>query len=134
MVSYKEKISFEERCTESRRIIEKFPGRIPVIVERSSRDNAVPRLDKEKFLVPCDLTTAQFVYIIRKRLSLPSEMALFLFINGVLPTTGTLLKELYSIYKDRDGFLYAQYSGENTFGDYVAGGGGVSGSGSGAIL
>ena len=124
---YKDRISFHERFAESKRIAEKFPGRIPVIVERSPRDNLVPNLDKEKFLVPGDLTTAQFIYIIRKRLTLPSEMALFLFVNGVLPTTSTLVKELYGMYKDHDGFLYAQYSGENTFG--YALGGGVSGSG-----
>ena len=42
--------------------------------------------------------------------------------NGILPTTSTLMRELYGMYKDHDGFLYAQYSGENTFGDYAAGG------------
>lgn len=145
---YKDRISFHERLSESRRISEKFPGRIPVIVERSPRDNLVPNLDKEKFLVPGDLTTAQFIYIIRKRLTLPSETALFLFVNGVLPTTATLVRELYGMYKDHDGFLYAQYSGENTFG-YALGAEGVgaedviltgsedvilSGSGSGVIL
>ncbi len=116
MVLYKDRISFQERSSESKRITEKFPGRIPVIVERSPRDKLVPNLDKEKFLVPGDLTTAQFIYIIRKRLTLPSETALFLFVNGVLPTTATLIRELYGMYKDHDGFLYAQYSGENTFG------------------
>lgn len=124
---YKDRISFHERSAESRRISDKFPGRIPVIVERSPRDKLVPNLDKEKFLVPGDLTTAQFIYIIRKRLTLPSETALFLFVNGVLPTTATLIRELYGMYKDHDGFLYAQYSGENTFGGYYVGGTGLSG-------
>lgn len=130
MVLFKERISFHERVLESKRITEKFPGRVPVIVERSPRDKLMPELDKEKFLVPCDLSVAQFIYIIRKRLTLRSEVALFLFVNGVLPTTSTLMRELYSMYKDPDGFLYAQYSGENTFGDYTGG----EGSGSGVIL
>ena len=30
---------------------------------------------------------AQFMYIIRRRINLPSEKAMFLFVNKVLPTT-----------------------------------------------
>lgn len=117
MIPYKQRVPFETRLAEASRITEKFPGRVPVIVERSpSADKKVPILDKEKFLVPRDLTVSQFIYVIRKRLALPSEMAMFLFVNGTLPTTNMLLSELYSINKDRDGFMYAQYSGENTFG------------------
>jgi GABA(A) receptor-associated protein len=116
MSSYTNSSVIEERLIESNRIKQKFPGRIPVIVERCKNNKLIPDIDKNKFLVPGDLNVAQFIYIIRKRLSLPSEVALFFFIKGILPTTGTLMKELYSIYKDSDGFLYAQYSGENTFG------------------
>ena len=32
-------------------------------------------------------TVAQFMYIVRRRISLPSEKAMFLFVNKVLPTT-----------------------------------------------
>ena len=117
MIPYKQRVLFEDRLIESMRITNKFPGRIPVIVERSrSCHSKIPILDKEKFLVPQDLSIAQFIYIIRKRLTLPSEMAMFLFVGNTLPTTSTLLRELYAIHKDNDGFLYAQYSGENTLG------------------
>ena len=40
----------------------------------------------------------------------------FLFVSGSLPTTGTLLRELYANFCDADGFLYALYAAENTFG------------------
>ncbi len=117
MIPYKQRITFEHRITESTRITDKFPGRIPIIVERSkTSDNRIPILDKEKFLVPQDLSVSQFIYIIRRRLELPSEMAMFLFVGSTLPTTSTLMRELYAIHRDQDGFLYAQYSGENTFG------------------
>ena len=33
------------------------------------------------------LIVAQFMYIVRRRISLPSEKAMFLFVNKVLPTT-----------------------------------------------
>ena len=108
---------FNLRVEESRRIREKFPGRCPVIVEKSKRsNNDIPKVDKNKFLVPMDLTLGQFIYVIRKRLVLPPEKALFIFINNTLPGTGALMRELYTQYADLDGFLYVQYGGENTFG------------------
>jgi GABA(A) receptor-associated protein len=105
----------EKRSAEAKRIREKFPGRIPVIVERAAKSDC-PEIDKSKFLVPSDLTVGQFVFVVRKRLLLPPEKALFVFVGSVLPPTGALLKEVYAQYADRDGFLYVHYSGESTFG------------------
>ena len=38
---------------------------------------------------------AQFMYIIRKRIQLPPEKAMFLFVNKVLPTTRFVSSELH---------------------------------------
>jgi len=114
---FKQRFAFDDRRSEAERIREKFPDRIPVIVERSrSTATIIPHIDKEKFLVPGDLTVAQFIFIIRRRLHLDSEIALFVYIGNTLPTTGTLLRELYRNHADSDGFLYLTYCGENTFG------------------
>lgn len=43
----------------------RFPNKIPVIVERYSKERNLPRLDKTKFLVPQDLQMAKFVAVIR---------------------------------------------------------------------
>lgn len=115
-MSFKTAHSFEDRLVESSKIREKFPGRIPIIVERASRATNVPPLDRVKFLVPGDLNIGQFIFVIRKRILLSSDQAMFLFVGHSLPTTGALLSELYASHKDADGFLYAQYSGESTFG------------------
>jgi GABA(A) receptor-associated protein len=115
-VPFRKRFSFEDRCIESVKIKDKFPGRLPIIVERSDRSVNIQKLDKEKFLVPSDLNLSQFIFVVRRRLELPSETALFLFVGGILPTTGMLIRELYALHKDPDGFLYVQYSGENTFG------------------
>ena len=40
-----------------------------------------------RYLVPADLTVGQFVYVIRKRIKLPPEKAIFVFINNYLPPT-----------------------------------------------
>ncbi len=105
------------RESESRRILEKYPDRIPVICEKSDADRAdVPLIDKIKYLVPSDLTVGQFVYVIRKRLKLPPEQAIYLFVNGNIPATSALMSAVYQEHSDADGFLYMTYSGENVFG------------------
>jgi GABA(A) receptor-associated protein len=116
-ITFKEKLTFEQRLNESINIRNRFYGRIPVIVEaalNASRD--LPIIDKSKFLVPGDLTLGQFIFIIRRRLVLPSEKALFVFVNNNLPLTSDLMREIYGNYRDNDGFLYLNYTSENTFG------------------
>lgn len=58
----------------------------------------------------------QFVYIIRKRLALPAECALFVFVNNAIPTSSALMSEVAAQWRDADGFLYITYTGESTFG------------------
>ena len=72
----------------------------------------------KKIAVPNDITTGQFTYIIRKRIELEHEKAIFLFAGDdyTIPPSSSLISEIYNNYKDEDGFLYFTYSGENTFG------------------
>ena len=42
-----------------------------------------------RYLVPADLTVGQFVYVIRKRIKVSPEKAIFMFVKNVLPPTGT---------------------------------------------
>lgn len=106
----------EKRQAEASRILQKFNDRIPVICEKVEKSD-IAEIDKRKYLVPSDLTVGQFVYVIRKRIKLPSEKAIFIFVNDILPPTAALLSTVYEEHKDEDGFLYVLYSGENTFGD-----------------
>jgi len=73
-----------------------------------------------RYLVPCDLTVGQFVYVIRKRIKLSPDKAIFIFIDNVLPPTAALMSSIYDENKDEDGFLYVTYSGETTFGAAAA--------------
>ena len=93
----------------------KYPDRVPVICERADRSD-VPDIDKKKYLVPADLTVGQFIYVIRKRIKLPPEKAIFIFVDTVIPPTASRMSAVYEGQKDEDGFLYVTYSGENTFG------------------
>jgi len=116
-MGFKENRSFIDRLHETTRILEKYPDRIPLICEKGKDvSSKFLEIDKNKYLVPNDLTVGHFVYVIRKRLQLPPEKAIFLFIRGIMPSSSSLLYHLYDIYKDEDGFLYVNYTFENTFG------------------
>ena len=114
--AFRTEYTHSQRLDESRRIRIKYPDRIPIIVERDHRSTNIPDIDKKKYLVPSDLTCGQFNYVIRKRLKLRPESAMFLFIQNSLPPTASLISSIYSQHQSSDGFLYVTYSGENTFG------------------
>lgn len=44
--------------------------------------------DECRYLVPADLTVGQFVYVVRKRIKLSAEKAIFIFVKNILPPTG----------------------------------------------
>lgn len=112
---FKSKHSFENRCKDSKDLITKYPERVPVIVQKQETSD-VEDIDKNKYLVPCNLTVGQFVYVIRKRMKMPPEKAIFIFVNNEIPMQSTLISSVYQESKDNDGFLYIKYAGENTFG------------------
>ncbi|KAF8030127.1 hypothetical protein BT93_E2533 [Corymbia citriodora subsp. variegata] len=113
--AFKFQRSLEMRRAEAARIREKYPDRIPVIVERADRSN-ITDIDKRKYLVPADITAGQLVYVVRKRIKISPEKALFIFVKNTLPPTASLMSAIYEEFKDEDGFLYLTYSGENSFG------------------
>ncbi|CAI9755108.1 unnamed protein product [Fraxinus pennsylvanica] len=85
--SFKIQNPLEKRKAESTRIREKYPDRIPVVVEKAGRSD-VPDIDKKKYLVPADLCIGQFVYVVRKRIKLSAEKAIFVFVDNILPPSG----------------------------------------------
>lgn len=108
-----EKLSPEE----FHRISRNFPDRIPVFVLRAKGCSPdVPRLPKKKFIVPRSLTIGQFIYIIRRQMSVSSDTAIFMFVGNTLPTTGTVMSELYQQHKGDDGALRVMYTSESVFG------------------
>jgi len=103
---------------EALRVRSKYPGRIPIIVNRSKNAGVdVPDIDKHKFLVPSELNMGQFQYVIRKRLALTADKALFIFVNGDIAPSSSLVSTIYDQYRDEETqFLYVTYAMENTFG------------------
>ena len=113
-----DKYSFIERHQEAIKIMARYTDRLPIICEKNQRDIGTPDIDKHKYLVPHNITVGQFMHVIRKRIRLPSGVALFLFIgdNKTILPTHTLLAHAYQKFKNNDGFLYIMYSRENVFG------------------
>ena len=71
--------NFEDRVQQSGKIRTQYPDRIPIICEKST-SSKLPDIDKNKYLVPADLTAYKFSYIIRKRIKMPEKDALYFFV------------------------------------------------------
>ena len=107
----------ELRKSECSRIRAKYPDRCPVICEVTRKDRNRLKLDKNKYLVPRDITVGQFAYIIRRRLKLTPEQAMFIYLeNNTFPSTSQLIGTIAHESKNEDGFLYITIGLENTFG------------------
>jgi len=113
---YKEERSFEKRKAFAETALQRNPGRIPVIVEKAPKAN-IPDLDKKKYLIPRDMTVGQFYFVIRSRLTMKSEDALFFFVNNVIPSTSANMGSLYDHHCDEDGFFYITYADESVYGN-----------------
>ena len=113
--SFKNKYTFEKRYQESKKVLDKYSERIPIIVEKLN-DSELPDIDKCKYLVPKEMSISQFMFVIRKRIKLLPSQTLFFTINGKMISSSQLLLEIYDNEKDKDGFLYITYTNENTFG------------------
>jgi len=112
---YKEDNSFEKRKAEGEKIRRKYPDRVPVIVEKAPKAR-ISDIDKKKYLVPSDLTVGQFYFLIRKRIHLRPEEALFFFINNAIPPTSATMGSLYQEHHEEDFFLYIAFSDESVYG------------------
>jgi GABA(A) receptor-associated protein len=107
----------EKRKKEADKILEKYPHRIPCIVERAeSSKNSIALIDKTKYLVPDDMTFGQFIFTVRKRLKLEKEQAIFLYVNNLLPPTTMTMSQVYEEHKDESNFLMITYAAESSYG------------------
>ena len=114
MLPFRQRLTEDQRRREFSRVADKLNKFVPIIMERGNRET--PHIDKEKYLVPVDLTMGQLSFVVRKRLQLKGSDALFLLVNKTLCTGTRLTGDVYDTHRDPDGFLYVTYTLENTFG------------------
>lgn len=106
--------TLEERKNDSLGVRSRHPDRIPIIL--SPGNTKVPEIARNKYLVPLDMTMGQLAFIVRRKIEMTSEKALFLFVNNKLLPISALMQHVYQTEKNEDGFLYIFYSSEDTFG------------------
>ena len=89
----------------SENILSLYPDRIPVIIHKNKSCNNVPDIDKNKFLVPNELKLGELHHIIRKRIKINPQIAIFLFVNNEkIYSVNELIKNIYDEHKNKDGF------------------------------
>lgn len=113
--NFKLDVKLEDRIKQSSDIMVKYPDRVPVYVSKR-KNSKYEDIDKHKYLVPKDITISQFICIIRRRLKLESHQGIFVFVNNILPPSSELMSTIYDENKDKDGFLYIEFSHESVFG------------------
>ena len=95
---------------------QKYPDRVPILVNKAERCKSLPDIRKKKFLVPRDLTIGQFCFVLRRHIHITDKQALFMTVNGRIPHMNALISDLYERQRSDDEFLHISYMGENTFG------------------
>lgn len=106
----------DERQTQAFRLVKRFPERLPVIVDRANRN--APKLDRNKYIINAHDTLSQVIYLLRKRLKLNPQQAVFFFSDDNLLSGNMTISQIrhLSSLKHGDGFTYLFYSLEDTFG------------------
>jgi len=115
LAPFRERLTLAERRAECERVRRRHPRHVAVILEPGARD--APPIDKQKFLVPEELTLAHLAFAARRRLELRPEQALFLHAEGgALLDAAAPVRALRERRTAEDGFVYVTYSLENAFG------------------
>lgn len=105
-------------------MIRKYEDRLPVWIEKnkSCKRKDIKNVVKHKYLTPKTLRCAELMAVVRRRIDISPQVALFLFVsagkNGgmiLLPSSWTV-EEAWTHYKSPDNFLRVKYDAENTFG------------------
>ncbi len=114
--NFKAQHSYDTRIEEAKRILDKHPGKFPIIVEKADNSN-VAEIDKHKWLVKGELTIGQFLLTIRRRIKINESESIFIYVNNsYLPGNNETISQVYEKYKDTDNFLYMTYSKEVAYG------------------
>jgi GABA(A) receptor-associated protein len=109
--------SVNERLKYSRKIINKYPDCVPVIIRKNPKDKNLVQIEKEKYLIPKNLTMSEIIFIIRKHIKVTPQQAIYIFVgSGTLVPTCNVISDVYDLYKASDEILYITYTSENTFG------------------
>ena len=111
-------LSFERRVRQTDMMCTRYPDKVPVMLGEHRDAGNQPSLKKKKFMIPRNVTCAQFIVMIRERIQLqPTQTLFFMTVPKHHLICGTTtIGELYDKEKNDDGFLYVVYALEHSFG------------------
>ena len=113
---YKRKKDKEARKIIANNLLNKYPDKIPVILEKDPTSR-LTQINKTRFLVDKKSTVNQFILEIKQTIKVGEEEAIFLSVSKKYSLSGSkLFEDLYKSHKDEDGFLYIMYTSELMFG------------------
>ena len=115
---FRQKNTLEQRIEQYEKIKNNYADKIPIILERGN-NCTINKIIKTKYILSYSVTMAEFMKIIRGKLELDPERALFFLADGKYSLSANEdLGNVYEKYKDsQDGFLYMTYSEEIVYGN-----------------
>ena len=113
-ISHKDK-PVEQRLRECTEVLAKYPDRICIYIDKRENCKTLPTLSKNKYLIPKSITAAQFMFVVRSKLDIPKDSALFFYINNRI-LSGNVEMDTFKKDIGPDGYLYVKYTGEACFG------------------
>ena len=121
----KERIPFDERKSLSQKLLTKRTDFVPIIVELE--DNCQLEIRKQQFFVSEQAKISDFLQTLIKNYIGVSDLKLINHVslkietpNKIIqPSHDSTLYDLYTLYKDEDGFLYFVLFEESAFGSFV---------------
>jgi GABA(A) receptor-associated protein len=98
-------------------LLNKYPDRVPIVLfSKTYIKNPL------RFAVPLDLTITQFMVLLRTKIELKPEEAIFFFVKDndtgqdIMVQSSVTIESLYSQYKDKDNLLNLFFEKEAVFG------------------
>ena len=117
MFEYEKKNTLDSRIDLSTRLLEKYPDRKPVKIEKKQTEKNQKKIPKNIYLLPNEMKISELIFIIRRHIEVTPEQSIFIFVNGHLVPSNSIISEIYNSYKSNDDkLLYIMYTTENTFG------------------
>jgi GABA(A) receptor-associated protein len=109
---------------EARRILAKYPDRLPVVLRAGRRRGTEGPEGPLKFLAPRSMPVGEFKYVVHKHMKAQQSMekeplassTIYLLVGRNALQTGEVMESVYERYKSEDGFIYMTWNYENTLG------------------
>lgn len=98
-------------------LAQKYPGRVPIKLQRHVGCAPHVALDRSKYLVPMNMRWLEFATVLRKRMTVEPHEAVFYYLptNRLVPADEEMCS-LHAAHKSPDECLHVTYSTENAFG------------------